>query len=120
MSQHINAMTAGTFDGGYTLEPNASMMIKAGVARSLEAGVISKYILGDEAADAYAAGCAMTSDFIQKRPDVAKRFAARGAKPSISSTRTRMRRVNIWPRTLSRPTMLSIWFRCSATSWPAI
>ena len=66
MGQHINAMTAGTFDGGYTLEPNASMMIKAGVARSLEAGVISKYILGDEAADAYAAGCAMTSDFIGK------------------------------------------------------
>src|SRR6202047_3922006 len=46
MGQHVNAMTAGTFDGGYTLEPNASMMIKAGVARSLEAGVISKYILG--------------------------------------------------------------------------
>ena len=63
MGQHINAMTAGTFDGGYTLEPNASMMIKAGVARSLEAGVISKYILGDEAADAYAAGCAMTTRF---------------------------------------------------------
>ena len=80
MSQHINAMTAGTFDGGYTLEPNASMMIKAGVARSLEAGVISKYILGDEAADAYAAGCAMTSDFIQKRPEVAKRFAAAWGK----------------------------------------
>src|SRR4030088_2138427 len=80
MSQHINAMTAGTFDGGYTLEPNASMMIKAGVARSLEAGVISKYILGDEAADAYAAGCAMTSDFIQKRPDVAKRFATAWGK----------------------------------------
>src|SRR5258707_1664630 len=75
MGQHINAMTAGTFDGGYTLEPNASMMIKAGVARSLEAGVISQYILGDEKADAYAAGCAITSDFIQKRPDVAKRFA---------------------------------------------
>jgi NitT/TauT family transport system substrate-binding protein len=70
MGQHINAMTAGTFDGGYTLEPNASMMIKAGVARSLEAGVISKYILGDEKADAYAAGCAMTSDFIARRPDV--------------------------------------------------
>ena len=76
MGQHVNAMTAGTFDGGYTLEPSASMMIKSGVARSLEAGVISKYILGDETANAYAAGCAMTSDFIQKRPDVAKRFAA--------------------------------------------
>ena len=23
MGQHVNAMTAGTFDGGYTLEPNA-------------------------------------------------------------------------------------------------
>src|SRR5277367_6703526 len=80
MGQHINAMTAGTFDGGYTLEPNASMMIKAGVARSLEAGVISKYILGNDKADAYAAGCAMTSDFIQRRPDVAKRFAAAWAK----------------------------------------
>src|SRR5712664_4014725 len=75
MSQHINAMTAGTFDGGYTLEPNASMMIKAGVARSIDVGVISKYILGDEKADAYAAGCAITSDFIAKRPDVARRFA---------------------------------------------
>ncbi len=80
MGQHVNAITAGTFDGGYTLEPNASMMIKAGVARSLEAGVISKYVLGDEKADAYAAGCAMTSDFIAKRPDVAKRFAAAWGK----------------------------------------
>jgi NitT/TauT family transport system substrate-binding protein len=80
MGQHVNAMTAGTFDGGYTLEPNASMMIKAGVARSLEAGVISKYILGDEKADAFAAGCAMTSDFIAKRPEVAKRFAAAWSK----------------------------------------
>jgi NitT/TauT family transport system substrate-binding protein len=80
MGQHVNAMTAGTFDGGYTLEPSASMMIKAGVARSLEAGLISKYILGDEAADAYAAGCAMTSDFIQKRPEVARHFAAAWGK----------------------------------------
>jgi NitT/TauT family transport system substrate-binding protein len=80
MGQHVNAMTAGTFDGGYTLEPSASMMIKSGVARSIEAGVISKYILGDESANAYAAGCAMTSDFIQKRPDVARRFAAAWGK----------------------------------------
>jgi NitT/TauT family transport system substrate-binding protein len=80
MSQHVNAMTAGTFDGGYTLEPNASMMIKAGVARSIDVGVISKYILNDEKADAYAAGCAITSEFIQKRPDVAKRFAMAWSK----------------------------------------
>jgi NitT/TauT family transport system substrate-binding protein len=76
MGQHVNAMIAGTFDGGYTLEPNASTMRKMGVARTLEAGLISKYILGDESANAYAAGSAFTTDFINARPDVAKRFAA--------------------------------------------
>lgn len=80
MGQHVGALTAGSFDGGYTLEPQASMMIKAGIAKTLEAGVISKYILGDDKDDAFAAGCAMTSDFIAKRPDVAKRFAAAWSK----------------------------------------
>jgi NitT/TauT family transport system substrate-binding protein len=75
MGQHVNAMKAGTFDGGYTLEPSATIMKDLGVARTVEAGVISKYILGDEKADAFAAGCAFTTDFIEKRPDVARRFA---------------------------------------------
>jgi NitT/TauT family transport system substrate-binding protein len=75
MGQHVNAMMAGTFDGGYTLEPSATMMRKLGVASTIESGVISKYILGDETANAYAAGGAMTSDFIASKPDVAKRFA---------------------------------------------
>ncbi len=76
MSQHVNVMTSGTFDAGYTLEPQASTMRKLGVARTLEAGVIAKYILGDENGNAFAAGCALTSDFIKSRPDVARRFAA--------------------------------------------
>src|SRR5215469_647081 len=76
MSQHVNVMTSGTFDAGYTLEPQASIMRKLGVARTLEAGVIAKYILGDEDGNAFAAGCAITSDFIKSRPDVARRFAA--------------------------------------------
>jgi NitT/TauT family transport system substrate-binding protein len=75
MGQHVNAMTAGTFDAGYTLEPQASTMRKLGVARTLEAGVIAKYILDDEDGNAFAAGCALTSDFIKSRPDVARRFA---------------------------------------------
>src|SRR6266403_6223788 len=62
MAQHVNAMTSGTFDAGYTLEPQASTMRKLGVARTLEAGVITKYILGDESGNAFAAGCAITSD----------------------------------------------------------
>jgi NitT/TauT family transport system substrate-binding protein len=76
MSQHVNVMTGGTFDAGYTLEPQASIMRKLGVARTLEAGVITKYLLGNENGNAFAAGCALTSDFIKARPDVARRFAA--------------------------------------------
>jgi NitT/TauT family transport system substrate-binding protein len=75
MGQHVNAMKAGTFDGGYTLEPAATIMHNLGVADTVEAGVIAKYILGSPDADAYAAGCAFTTEFINSRPDVAKRFA---------------------------------------------
>lgn len=80
MGQHVNAMTAGTFDAGYTLEPNATLMRKAGVATTLEAGVIAKYVLGDPNANAWVGGCALSTDFIRSRPDVAKRFTAGWAK----------------------------------------
>jgi NitT/TauT family transport system substrate-binding protein len=73
--QHVNAMKAGTFDGGYTLEPSASIMHDLGVAKTIEDGVIAKYILGGPDAEDFAAGCAFTTDFITKRPDVARRFA---------------------------------------------
>jgi NitT/TauT family transport system substrate-binding protein len=80
MGQHVNAMKAGTFDGGYTLEPSATIMQKMGIAKVIEAGLIAKYILGDPNADAYAAGCALSSEFIKSRPEVAKRFTAAWAK----------------------------------------
>jgi NitT/TauT family transport system substrate-binding protein len=80
MGQHVNALKAGTFDGGYTLEPAATIMHKMGIAKTLEAGVIAKYVLGSPDADAFAAGCAFTTEFITKRPDVAKRFAEAWAK----------------------------------------
>ncbi|MDB5598015.1 MAG: transporter substrate binding protein, partial [Xanthobacteraceae bacterium] len=80
MGQHVNAMKAGTFDGGYTLEPSATIIQNIGAGKTLEAGLIAKYILGDPQANAYAAGCAFTTEFITKRPDVAKRFAQAWAK----------------------------------------
>ena len=80
MGQHVNALKAGTFDGGYTLEPSATIMQNIGAGKTVEAGIIAKYILGNPMADAYAAGCAFTTEFIEKRPDVAKRFAAGWAK----------------------------------------
>jgi NitT/TauT family transport system substrate-binding protein len=78
--QHVNAIKAGTFDGGYTLEPSATIIEKTGAGHTIEAGVIAKYILGDVNANAYAAGCAFTTEFINARPDVARRFAAAWAK----------------------------------------
>jgi NitT/TauT family transport system substrate-binding protein len=78
--QHVNAIKAGTFDGGYTLEPSATIIGKTGAGHTIEAGVIAKYILGDVNANAYAAGCAFTTEFINARPDVARRFAAAWAK----------------------------------------
>jgi NitT/TauT family transport system substrate-binding protein len=83
MGQHINAMKAGTFDGGYTLEPNATVMNQLGFAKTVEAGVIAKYVLDDPEADPFAAGCAFSSEFINKRPDVAKRFAQAWAKALV-------------------------------------
>lgn len=76
MAQHVNVMKSGTFDAGYTLEPNASVMRKMGIAHTLEAGVIAHYVLGDPYANAFVGGCAITSHFIETRPDVARRFAA--------------------------------------------
>jgi len=76
MGQHVNVMTAGTFDAGYTLEPNASTMRKLGVATTIEAGVIAHYVLGDPNANAFVGGCALTTEFIKSRPDVARRFTA--------------------------------------------
>lgn len=80
MGQHVNAMTAGTFDAGYTLEPNATVMRKSGVASTFEAGVIAKYVLGDPNANAWVGGCALTTDFVKSKPDVAKRFTAAWGK----------------------------------------
>lgn len=79
-AQHVNVMQSGTFDGGYTLEPSATIMAQMGAGKVVEAGVIAKYILGDPKAHAFAAGCAFSTDFINARPDVARRFAAGWAK----------------------------------------
>jgi len=80
LGDQIGALKAGTYDAAYTLEPQASTMRKLGVARTLEAGVIARTVFGDPNANAFVGGCALTSDFIKNRPDVAKRFAAAWAK----------------------------------------
>ncbi|MBA2960559.1 MULTISPECIES: ABC transporter substrate-binding protein [Ramlibacter] len=80
MGVHVGALQAGTFDAGYTLEPVASVAIRNGAARRLEAGVISTYLLGRKEALAFAAGGALSGEFLAKQPAVAARYAAAWAK----------------------------------------
>lgn len=76
----MGAMQGGGFDGGYTLEALASTMVDQGIAKRLETGVISKYLLKDEEAEAYAAGAAVSTKMIEERPDVVTRFSEAWAK----------------------------------------
>ncbi len=75
LAVQTGALKSGAFEGGYTLEPVASIMIKSGVARRIEGGVISTYLLENPKAHAYAAGAAFSDAFLKAKPDLAARFA---------------------------------------------
>lgn len=77
---HLGALQAGTFDAAYTLEPIATMMIRQGVARRLEAGVISTYLLGRKEAQAFAAGGTLSGKLVAEKPQIATRYASAWAK----------------------------------------
>ncbi|MBS0537194.1 MAG: ABC transporter substrate-binding protein [Proteobacteria bacterium] len=76
LPQHMALLKAGTFEAAFTFEPFATMAVQAGVARRLEGGVIAHYLLGSPDKLAFGAGGGLNGSFIQKRPDVARRFAA--------------------------------------------
>jgi NitT/TauT family transport system substrate-binding protein len=75
LNLHVSAMTAGTFDAGFTLEPAGTVLKANGGAAELEGGVIATYILGRKDAMVFAAGGAITTKFAKERPDVARRYA---------------------------------------------
>jgi len=75
MGVHVGALTAGTFDAAYTLEPVASIAIRQGAARLLEAGVIATHLIGRSQAQAFAAGACVTGRFLETRAPVASRLA---------------------------------------------
>jgi NitT/TauT family transport system substrate-binding protein len=80
MGVHIGAITGASFDAGYTLEPLGTMMIKQGVAKRLEGGVIATHLLGRVEAQAYAAGGLLAGKLITEKPEVAARYARAFAK----------------------------------------
>ena len=89
---HASVLQAGTFDGGYTLEPAATIMVGQKIGKRVETGVIATHLLGNKNASAFAAGAVLADKFVSERPDVAKRFAAawaRGVKEAQSDSSTR-------------------------------
>jgi NitT/TauT family transport system substrate-binding protein len=76
IGQHVAALAAGQIDGCYTLEPTGTIGRLNGTTRVLEAGVISKYVLGDPMAPWFGGSASLTANFIKKHPEDAKKFIA--------------------------------------------
>ncbi|WP_298932778.1 ABC transporter substrate-binding protein [uncultured Ramlibacter sp.] len=92
INMHLSVLQAGTFDGGYTLEPSATVMVGQKIGKRVETGVIATHLLGRKEAHAFAAGAVLSDKFIAEHPDVAKRFAAawtRGVQQAMADSSTR-------------------------------
>jgi NitT/TauT family transport system substrate-binding protein len=88
IGQHVAALAAGQLDGCYTLEPTGTIGRLNGTTRVLEAGVVSKYVLGDPMAPWFGGSASLTSGFIKKYPDETKKFVTAYAK-GVNYVRTK-------------------------------
>lgn len=87
IGQHIAALAAGQIDACYTLEPTGTVGRLNGTTRTLEVGVVAKYILGDPMAPWHGGSASLTTEFIKKHPDVARRYMA-AYKKGVDLVRT--------------------------------
>lgn len=88
IGQHVAALVAGQVDACYTLEPTGTIGRMNGTTRVIEAGVVAKYILGDAMAPWHGGAASLTTEFIKKNPEVAKKFIAAYAR-GIELVRTK-------------------------------
>ncbi|VWX61936.1 ABC transporter substrate-binding protein [Burkholderiales bacterium 8X] len=80
IGQHIASLVAGQVDACYTLEPTGTIGRMNGTTRVIEAGVVAKYILGDPMAPWHGGAASLTTEYIKKNPEVAKKFIAAYAR----------------------------------------
>jgi NitT/TauT family transport system substrate-binding protein len=80
IGQHVAAIAAGQVDAVYTLEPTGTVGRLNGVSRVLEAGVVAHYILGDPQAPWHGGSASLTTEFLKKYPEVAKKYIAAYAR----------------------------------------
>ena len=88
IGQHIAALAAGQLDACYTLEPTGTIGRLNGTTRTIETGVISKYVLGDPMAPWFGGSAALTSSFLKKYPEDSKKYIAAYAK-GVTYVRTK-------------------------------
>lgn len=88
IGQHIAALAAGQLDACYTLEPTGTIGRLNGTTRVIETGVIAKYVLGDPMAPWFGGSAALTSSFLKKHPEDAKKYIAAYAK-GVTYVRTK-------------------------------
>lgn len=74
IEQHVSAIESGKVDAIYTFEPIGTMGKLAGVTRVLEAGVISRHILGDPMAPWFGGSAVLRTSFINAEPEKAKKY----------------------------------------------
>jgi NitT/TauT family transport system substrate-binding protein len=80
VGQHLAALAAGQVDGVYALEPTGTIGRLKGMARTLETGVISKYVLGNAEAPWFGGAATLTTAFLKERPAEARKYVAAYAK----------------------------------------
>jgi NitT/TauT family transport system substrate-binding protein len=88
IGQHVASMAAGQVDACYTLEPTGTIGRMNGTTRICEAGVVAKYILGDPMAPWHGGAASLTTEFIKKNPDAAKKYMTAYAR-GVELVRTR-------------------------------
>lgn len=76
IGQHVAALVAGQVDACYTLEPTGTVGRMNGTTRVIEAGVVARYILGDPMAPWHGGAASLTTEFIGKNPDAARKYIA--------------------------------------------
>lgn len=80
IGQHVAAIAAGQVDAIYTLEPTGTVGRLNGTTRVLEAGVVAHYILGDPLAPWHGGSASLTTEFLRKNPEAARKYIAAYAR----------------------------------------
>lgn len=74
LPEHVPAIKSGQVDAAFTIEPIATIGRIKSVTRTLETGVIAKYVLGDPSALWFGGAAVVSTKFIMANPQAAKKY----------------------------------------------